>query len=69
MDVWAAMYATIQSTGARRGAMMATLRCDHPDILSFIDAKRAPSRMRHFNLSAQVTDDFMQAVERAPTGD
>ena len=62
MDVWDAMCATIQSTGARRGAMMATLRCDHPDILGFIDAKRRPDRLRHFNLSVQVTDAFMQAV-------
>ena len=62
MDVWDAMCATIQSTGARRGAMMATLRCDHPDIVAFIDAKRRPERLRHFNLSVQVTDAFMQAV-------
>lgn len=62
MDVWDAMCATIQSTGARRGAMMATLRCDHPDVEAFIDAKRAPGRLRHFNLSVQITDAFMQAV-------
>lgn len=62
MDVWDAMCATIQSTGARRGAMMATLRCDHPDIAAFIDAKRQPGRLRHFNLSVMITDAFMQAV-------
>ncbi len=64
MDVWDAMCATIQSTGARRGAMMATLRCDHPDIETFIAAKRAPERLRYFNLSVQVTDAFLDAVAR-----
>ena len=62
MQVWDAMCATIQSTGARRGAMMATLRCDHPDIEAFIDAKNTPGQLSHFSLSVQVTDDFMQAV-------
>ena len=67
MDVWDAMCATIQSTGSRRGAMMATLRCDHPDIVAFIEAKRGTGRLRHFNLSVQVTDAFMQAIERDAT--
>lgn len=64
MDVWDAMCATIQSTGVRRGAMMATLRCDHPDIVTFAQAKRDPGRLRHFNLSVQVTDAFMRAIEQ-----
>ncbi|UCH53556.1 MAG: adenosylcobalamin-dependent ribonucleoside-diphosphate reductase [Pseudomonadota bacterium] len=64
MDIWDCMCATLLSVGARRGAMMATLRCDHPDIEDFIDAKRAPGRLRHFNLSVLVTDAFLDAVKR-----
>jgi ribonucleoside-diphosphate reductase alpha chain len=62
MDVWNEMCRTIISAGSRRGAMMATLRVDHPDIEDFIDAKRIPGRLSMFNLSVTVTDAFMQAV-------
>jgi len=63
MGVWDAMCGTILSTGARRGAMMATLRCDHPDIEEYIDAKRTPGALQTLNLSVLVTDAFMQAVK------
>ena len=64
MDVWDAMCRTIMSAGYRRGAMMATLRCDHPDIEDFVDAKQEPGRLRMFNLSVLVTDAFMDAVKQ-----
>ncbi len=64
MRIWDSMCGTLLSTGARRGAMMATLRCDHPDIETFIDAKRDPRDLRHFNLSVLVSDEFMGAVRR-----
>jgi ribonucleoside-diphosphate reductase alpha chain len=62
MQIWEAMCGTILSTGARRGAMMATLRCDHPDIEEFVTAKQQPGQLRRFNLSIQVTDAFMAAA-------
>ncbi|OJZ15609.1 MAG: ribonucleoside-diphosphate reductase, adenosylcobalamin-dependent [Thiobacillus sp. 63-78] len=62
MHIWDAMCATLLSTGARRGAMMATLRGDHPDIETFVEAKRNPAVLRHFNLSVLVSDAFMAAV-------
>lgn len=64
MDVWDAMCRTIMSAGYRRGAMMATLRCDHPDIEAFVDAKQEPGRLRMFNLSVLITDAFMDAVKQ-----
>ena len=62
MEVWDAMCRTIMSAGSRRGAMMATLRVDHPDIEDFIDAKRTPGRLSNFNLSVLVSDAFMARV-------
>ena len=62
MDVWDAMCRTIMSAGHRRGAMMGTMRCNHPDIEAFVEAKWAPDRLRMFNLSVLVTDAFVQAV-------
>jgi len=69
MDVWNAMCRTIMSAGSRRGAMMATLACDHPDIEAFIAAKADPARLRMFNLSVLVSDAFMEAVERDASWD
>ena len=63
MDVWDAMCRTIMSAGTRRGAMMGTMRCDHPDIEEFISVKADAKRLRMFNLSVLVSDDFMAAVK------
>jgi len=63
MDVWDSMCRTIMSAGSRRGAMMATMRCDHPDVEDFITAKQDSARLRMFNLSVLITDPFMEAVK------
>ncbi len=62
MRIWDGMCQTLLSTATRRGAMMATLRCDHPDIEDFVDAKRVSGELSNFNLSVLVSDEFMRAV-------
>ena len=64
MDVWDSMCRTIMSAGSRRGAMMATMRCDHPDIEEFIAAKSDSKKLRMFNLSVLVSDAFMEALKK-----
>lgn len=63
MHLWDQMCATVTDVGPRRGAMMGTLSCEHPDVEQFIVAKRQPGRLTRFNLSVLVTDAFMHAVE------
>ncbi len=62
MDIYDKMCFTVSSAGGRRGAQMATFDVGHPDVKDFIRAKREDGRLRQFNLSLLITDDFMQAV-------
>ncbi|GGY04142.1 hypothetical protein GCM10007160_34740 [Litchfieldella qijiaojingensis] len=62
MDIYDKMCFTVASAGGRRGAQMATFDVGHPDVEAFIEAKREPGRLRQFNLSLLITDEFMEAV-------
>jgi ribonucleoside-diphosphate reductase alpha chain len=62
MHIWDSLCETLLATSTRRGAMMGTLRCDHPDIETFITAKREQEALNNFNLSVLITDDFMRAM-------
>src|ERR1700756_1222780 len=62
MDIFDKMCFTISSAGGRRGAQMGTFDVGHPDVMEFIRAKRESGRLRQFNLSLLITDEFMQAV-------
>jgi len=64
MDIYDKMCFTVSSAGGRRGAQMATFEVGHPDAMDFIRAKREDGRLRQFNCSLLVTDEFMQAVEK-----
>src|SRR6266566_2545987 len=63
MDIFNAMCFTVSSAGGRRGAQMGTFDISHPDVTDFIRAKREDGRLRQFNLSCLITDEFMQAVK------
>jgi ribonucleoside-diphosphate reductase alpha chain len=62
MDIFDKMCFTVSSAGGRRGAQMGTFDVGHPDVMEFIRAKRENGRLRQFNLSLLITDEFMQAV-------
>lgn len=64
MRIWDTTCEVLLSTSQRRGAMIATLRCDHPDIEEFVTVKRGGGALRHFNLSVQVSEAFLEAVRR-----
>ena len=62
MDIYDKMCFTVSSAGGRRGAQMGTFDIGHPDAMEFIRAKREAGRLRQFNLSLLITDEFMRAV-------
>jgi ribonucleoside-diphosphate reductase alpha chain len=62
MDIYDKMCFTVSSAGGRRGAQMATFEIGHPDAMEFIRAKREDGRLRQFNCSLLITDEFMEAV-------
>ena len=62
MDIYDKMCFTVSSAGGRRGAQMGTFDVGHPDAMEFVRAKRENGRLRQFNLSLLITDEFMQAV-------
>jgi len=64
MDIYDKMCFTVSSAGGRRGAQMGTFDVGHPDVMDFIRAKREDGRLRQFNLSLLITDEFMQAVKK-----
>jgi ribonucleoside-diphosphate reductase alpha chain len=64
MDIYDKMCFTVSSAGGRRGAQMGTFDVGHPDTIDFIKAKREDGRLRQFNLSLLITEEFMQAVKR-----
>ena len=67
MDIFNAMCFTVSSAGGRRGAQMATFDISHPDVEDFIRAKRENGRLRQFNMSCLISDEFLAAVrDRAP---
>jgi ribonucleoside-diphosphate reductase alpha chain len=63
MDIYDKMCFTVSSAGGRRGAQMGTFDVSHPDVRDFVKAKREDGRLRQFNLSLLITDEFMHAVE------
>jgi len=63
MDMWNSMCGTIMSAGSRRGAMMAVMDCEHPDVVEFIKAKQEKDRLKNFNVSVLVSDAFIDAVK------